>query len=85
MEAVAGAMLFENDRRVAKSEIVKKVCFALMVMWTVFTAGPMIENSLEAWGHIAAAIEAPQRPTDRQVANGDEGRVDSAVPAESAR
>lgn len=58
MEAVMGSVLFTRDTRVARSAAIQKVWTTLLVAWAVFSAGPTIQASLEAWSDIVPLLSA---------------------------
>jgi len=63
MEAVIGSVIYTEDPgSVAKSQTFKKVASTLLVIWSVFSAGPAIEHSLEAWQHIPALVSGTHQP-----------------------
>ena len=82
-EAVIGSMaLMTVGTDLSKSSTLKKVFATVAVAWTVFSAPPTIENSLESWEKIlpqlTAAIEKPFEttegpPSNPPVINGDGG------------
>ncbi|HEY4280388.1 MAG TPA: hypothetical protein VGM91_19355 [Conexibacter sp.] len=63
MEAVVGALIVQNDPKVLKSKAIRRLGAVLFVMFEVFTAGPRVQASIDAWHDMAvAAIEAPASP-----------------------
>lgn len=58
-EAVMGGVIFVRDKEVAKSQTVNRVWVTLLAIWAVFSAGPTIQASIDAWHQILPALEAP--------------------------
>ncbi|MDQ3725904.1 MAG: hypothetical protein M3335_08485 [Actinomycetota bacterium] len=57
-EAVMGSVLFAQDAQLAKSPTIQTVWTTLLVIWTVFSAGPTIQTSIEAWKEMAPLLSA---------------------------
>lgn len=64
MEAVIGSVVYTKDpAAVAKSQAFKNVMTTLLIIWSVFSAGPEIQQSVEAWHDIMPALSAgPEQP-----------------------
>jgi hypothetical protein len=83
-EAVMGGLMFTRDVHVAKSQTVTKVWTTLLVLWAVFSAGPTIQASIEAWHEIVPALEAQSSaPADDD--NQRRAVSDEDPPAKSAQ
>lgn len=62
MEAVIGSVVYTEDpASVAKSQTFQKVASTLLIIWSVFSAGPAVQHSLEAWQHIPALVSGPRQ------------------------
>lgn len=82
-EAVIGSLaLMTRGTQLIKSPTIQKVCATVALAWTIFSAPPTIENSLESWEKVipqlTAAIEepAPEAPSpmpDPSPVDGDGG------------
>jgi hypothetical protein len=57
-EAVMGSLALEGDTRLWQSPTFKKVCAVLFIVWNGFTAGPEIQNSIDAWGDMLPQLSA---------------------------
>jgi hypothetical protein len=66
-EAVMGSVVFGQDAQSASSHTVKKVWVTLLAIWTVFSAGPTIQASIDAWQQIVPELEGQTStpPDDR--------------------
>jgi hypothetical protein len=65
MEAVIGSVVYAEDpAAVAKSQTFKNVMATLLIIWSVFSAGPDIQQSIEAWRDIVPVLSAgPEQPS----------------------
>jgi hypothetical protein len=63
-EAVMGSVLFTQDVGLAKSPTIKKVWTTLLIVWTVFSAGPTIQTSIEAWQDMVPSLSAAEDHSD---------------------
>jgi hypothetical protein len=57
-EAVMGSVVFTQDPRLVQSQTLKTVWATLLVVWTVFSGGPTIQNSIEAWREMIPSLSA---------------------------
>ena len=76
-EAVMGSVLFAQDAQSARSQTVRKVWVTLLAIWTVFSAGPMIQASIDAWQQIV-----PELQGQTSTRANDHGSDESAPAAE---
>lgn len=90
-EALVGAIVAEEPARTAasRSSTVKQVLATLGVVWVAFSAGPTVQNSIEAWGELfrgeltsGATNRAESDPADRGT---DPDRVDEPTPERGPR
>jgi hypothetical protein len=57
MEAVIGSVVYTEDpATVAKSQTFRNVMATLLIIWSVFSAGPEIQQSIEAWHEVVPAL-----------------------------
>jgi hypothetical protein len=58
MEAVMGSLIFAQDARLPKSQTVNRLWTTLLVIWTVFSSGPAVQTSIEAWQQLLPQLES---------------------------
>jgi hypothetical protein len=58
MEAVMGSLVFTHEPGLGKSQTIRTVWTTLLVVWTVFSAGPTIQNSIDAWREMTLSLAA---------------------------
>jgi len=76
MEAVIGSVVYAEDpAAVAKSQTFRNVMATLLIIWSVFSSGPEIQQSIEAWRDIVPALSAgPEQPPQRSSDSGGPGQ-----------
>lgn len=73
-EAVMGSVAFTGDIEVAKSQTVHKLWTTLLIVWTVFSAGPAIQKSIEAWHEMLPVLETQSTTHANDHRNAEAGR-----------
>lgn len=82
-EAVMGSVVFTQDARLAGSPTIQKVWATLLIVWTAFSAGPVIQESIEAWHELVPLPSAePKQSPDMPGPNADGHNEDSCPPGE---
>jgi hypothetical protein len=77
-EAVMGSVLFTQDAHLAKSLTIQKVWTTLLIFWTVFSAGPTIQTSIEAWQEMVPSLSAvTEQPADEAAPDSEGHNGDS--------
>lgn len=82
MEAVMGTVMFTAaEKRASQTSTMQKLWVALGVIWVAFSAGPKIQDSIEAWPKIVHEISSGQVvPADKDQPDQVEGVVDAGAP-----
>jgi len=60
VEAVTGTVVAKADPHTSRTSTVQKVWVTLGVVWVAFSAGPKIQDSLEAWPKIVQELSSGQ-------------------------
>jgi hypothetical protein len=82
-EALAGAIVLQEPGTF-RSSTMKRVAAVVGAVWIAFSAGPTIQNSLEAWsdlfrGELAAGPQQEREPTDEEGGSRGSSDADAGV------